>query len=416
MDTNNIFINTVKASKEISLLSNEKVEEVLNKLSEAILENEELILDANKKDLSEMEKSNPLYDRLLLTKERIASIASDMKKVASLKSPVGELLSSYTRPNGMVINKVRIPFGVIGIIYEARPNVTLDVFSLCFKTLNAVILKGGSDAEHSNTAIVSIIKNVLKSNGVNPDIISLLSNNREDTLKLLKAKEFVDLIIPRGSSSLINFVRNNSIVPVIETGAGVCHAYFDIEGDLKKGKDIILNAKTRRVSVCNALDTLIIHKNRLCDLPALCSALSGKNVNIFADKDSFDALSGNYPPKMLKKATESDFGTEFLDYKMSVKTVNSIYDAIEHISNFSSKHSECIITENMDSADIFTKKVDSACVYVNVSTAFTDGGEFGFGSEIGISTQKLHARGPMALAEITTYKYIISGNGQIRTN
>jgi glutamate-5-semialdehyde dehydrogenase len=317
--------------------------------------------------------------------------------------------------NGLYISKVTVPFGVIGVIYEARPNVSFDVFSLCLKSKNAVILKGGSDALFSNEAIVRLIRSVLKRHGVNPDICTLLPADRSATEELLNARDYVDLIIPRGGKDLIDFVRENSRIPVIETGAGVCHTYFHREGDANKGRDIITNAKTRKVSVCNALDCLVIDKDKLNDLPYLCKDLEKKNVIIYADEPSHKILSSHYSPELLKKADEHSFGTEFLDYKMAIKTVNNIDEAIEHISAYSSRHSEAIISEDINAVNLFEKLIDAACVYTNTSTAFTDGAQFGLGAEIGISTQKMHARGPMALEELCTYKWIVKGDGQIRT-
>ena len=314
----------------------------------------------------------------------------------------------------MVIRKVTVPFGVIGVIYEARPNVTFDVFSLCFKSGNACVLKGGSDADSSNRALVAIIHDVLAGQGIDPAVCTLLPPDREATTELLNAVGLVDLIIPRGSSSLINFVRDHARVPVIETGAGICHTYFDKDGDKEKGREIVNNAKTRRVSVCNALDCLIVHRDRLGDLPYLCGKLSGNHVVIYADEPAFAALSGHYPAALLQPAAADSFGTEFLDYKMAVRTVSSLDEALQHIARYSSKHSESIVSESTEAIRRFQQMVDAACVYANVSTAFTDGAQFGFGAEIGISTQKLHARGPMALPELTTYKYIIEGDGQIR--
>jgi len=327
---------------------------------------------------------------------------------------VGRILSANTRPNGLRISKVAVPFGVIGVIYESRPNVTLDVFSLCIKSGNASILKGGSDAINSNRAIVGMIKNCLGRMNINQDVVTLLPAGRRETLHLLNARKYVDLIIPRGSRELIDFVRANSVIPVIETGAGVCHTYFDEFGDKEKGRDIINNAKTRRVSVCNALDCLIIHESRLGDLPYLVSLCSWSGVEIFADKRSFSSLKGNYPSGLLNKATKESFGTEFLSFRMAVKTVASIDEALEHIDKYGSGHSEAIISENDERTGLFLKLVDASSVYSNTSTAFTDGGEFGLRAEIGISTQKLHARGPMALEEMTTYKWVIEGAGQIR--
>jgi glutamate-5-semialdehyde dehydrogenase len=337
-----------------------------------------------------------------------------MKQVASLPSPVGRILLETIRPNGMTIRKISVPFGVIGIIYEARPNVTFDVFSLCFKSGNVCLLKGGSDAVHSNRALVSIIQNVLGKHAINPSVCTLLPAGQDATSTLLQAVGLVDLVIPRGSSSLINYVREHARIPVIETGAGICHTYFDKSGNNEKGRQIILNAKTRRVSVCNALDCLVVHSDRLNDLPYLCNPLSKHQVLIFADETALTSLTGHYPPELLKPSTPDSYGTEFLDYIMSIKTVASIEEAMRHITCYSSKHSECIVSESESAIQTFLHQIDAACVYANVSTAFTDGAQFGFGAEIGISTQKLHARGPMALPELTTYKYIIEGEGQVR--
>ena len=403
-----------QASKELLLLGDSKINKVILALADSVEINVETIIDANKKDLARMDKSDPKYDRLLLNKQRISDIASDIRSVASLTSPFNQVLESYTRPNGMKITKLSVPFGVIGAIYEARPNVSLDVFTLCFKAGNVSVLKGGSDADASNKAIVSVIHSVLKDHGISESVCTLLPADREATAQLLSAVGYVDLLIPRGSSSLINYVRENAAIPVIETGAGICHCYFDKYGDTGIGAAIINNAKTRRVSVCNSLDCLVIHEKRISDLPALCGKLAQSNVIIYADQSAFNVLNGHYPSELLQHSDEDSYGTEFLDYKLAIKTVCSMTEALEHIAKYSSKHSETIITEDESRKERFRILVDAACVYTNVSTAFTDGGQFGFGAEIGISTQKLHARGPMALREITSYKYIIDGNGQIR--
>lgn len=403
-----------KASEALNEIDDKSICLFLQKLADETDSQIDYILAENKKDLDRMNPDNPKYDRLKLTPERMKGITGDMRNVAQLKTPVGEVLSERVRPNGMTIRKVRVPLGVIGIIYEARPNVTFDVFSLCIKAGNACILKGGKDAEYSNIAIVSIIRKTLEASHINPNTVMLMPNDHESTGVMLEATEYVDLIIPRGSQALIQFVRDHAKVPVIETGAGICHTYFDKYGDVAKGAAIINNGKTRRVSVCNALDCALIHADRLNDLPELCRPLIASHVTIYADEEAYQVLQGNYPEALLQKATPEHYGTEFLDYKMSIKTVHSLEEALEHISQYSSKHSESIVTENEQVKTIFRKKVDAACVYVNVSTAFTDGAQFGFGAEIGISTQKLHARGPMALPEITTYKYVIDGDGQIR--
>ena len=411
---NELLQQTLAASRRLVMLDDATINRVLLDTADALMSRQAEVLAANAEDLRRMDPANPKYDRLKLTEKRLAGIAGDMKNVASLPSPLGRLLSETVRPNGMVIRKVTVPFGVIGVIYEARPNVTFDVFSLCFKSGNACVLKGGSDADCSNRALVAIIHDVLASQGIDPAICTLLPPDREATTELLNAVGLVDLIIPRGSSSLINFVRDHARVPVIETGAGICHTYFDKEGDKEKGREIVNNAKTRRVSVCNALDCLIVHADRLADLPYICGKLADSNVTIYADEPAFAALAGHYPAALLQSATAESFGTEFLDYKMSVRTVASLDEALAHITRYSSKHSESIVSESADAIRRFQQMVDAACVYANVSTAFTDGAQFGFGAEIGISTQTLHARGPMALPELTTYKYIIEGNGQTR--
>ena len=408
------FVAVQTASRKLALLSDEQINHILLAVADAAVEQTPFILAENEKDLARMETTNPKYDRLKLTSERIKDIAADMRSVASLPSPLGRVLKESIRPNGMRLKKISVPFGVIGIIYEARPNVSFDVFSLCLKSGNACLLKGGSDADYSNRAIINIIHSVLKSFEVDTHMVELLPADREATTELLHAVGYVDLLIPRGSSSLINFVRQNASIPVIETGAGICHTYFDEDGDCAKGSAIINNAKTRRVSVCNALDCLIIHQRRLNDLPLLCKKLQEHNVVIYADKEAYQTLQNNYPEKLLKPATTESFGTEFLSYAMAIKTVGTFEEALDHIHAYSSKHSECIVTENKAHADLFVKVVDAACVYTNVSTAFTDGAQFGLGAEIGISTQKLHARGPMGLEEITSYKWIIQGDGQIR--
>lgn len=405
----------LEASRTLNIVTEDKINQVLLALADATIAHTNDILKENEADLALMEKSNPMYDRLLLTADRLKGIADDIRHVAGLPSPLNHLKKEIIRPNGMKISQISVPFGVVGIIYEARPNVSFDVFSLCLKSGNACVLKGGTDAYHSNLAIVNVIKSVLKEQGLNEDVVTLLSAGREAAAELMNAVGFVDVIIPRGGKGLIDFVRENSRIPVIETGAGICHTYFDQSGDLEKGKNIVFNAKTRRVSVCNSLDCLVIHHDRLLDLPALCAPLANKNVIIFADNQSFAALSGKYPEHLLQPVNEESFGTEFLDYKMSVKTVKDIHEAISHISEYSSKHSECIVSEDDTSVYLFDKMVDAACVYTNVSTAFTDGGQFGLGAEIGISTQKLHARGPMALEELCSYKWIIKGDGQVRS-
>lgn len=403
-----------QASRSLSLLSDEKINQIIRAVADEAIKQSAFILAENKKDLEKMGTGDPRYDRLKLTLPRLEGIASDMRNVSILPSPLGRVLKHSIRPNGMVLTRISVPFGVIGIIYEARPNVTFDVFSLCLKSGNACILKGGSDADCSNKAIIKVIHSVLERMGVDKQVVELLPSDRETTAELLEAVGYVDLIIPRGSSGLINYVRENAKVPVIETGAGICHTYFDEFGDVEKGARIIFNAKTRRVSVCNALDCVLIHEKRLSDLFALCEMLEEFNVEIYTDEPAYEVLEGRYPAELLFPATEESFGTEFLSYRMAIKTVSSLDAALQHIRMYSSKHSECIITEDEASAETFTKRVDAACVYTNVSTAFTDGAQFGLGAEIGISTQKLHTRGPMGLEELTSYKWIIKGNGQVR--
>lgn len=414
MSFHTIFKHAQQASRKLNLLDTAKINQILKDLAELAVQKTETIIKENAKDLAKMDEADPKYDRLKLTPERIVSIAADILSVSELASPLSKIIEEKEVSNGLHFQKVSVPLGVVGIIYEARPNVTFDVFALCLKAGNVSVLKGGSDAHFSNMAILQIIHQVLHSHSVTTDIVQLLPPDREATTALLNAVGFIDVIIPRGSQQLINFVRQNAKVPVIETGAGIVHTYFDESGDLAKGAAIIDNAKTRRVSVCNALDCLIIHEQRLGDLPALVAMLSESKVEIFADKNAFLFLRHHYPSDLLHVATEEHFGIEFLAYKMSVKTVKNLEEALDHIAAYSSKHSEAIIAEDKGSIEAFLKNVDAAAVYANASTAFTDGGQFGLGAEIGISTQKLHARGPMGLAEITSYKWIIRGNGQTR--
>lgn len=402
------------ASRTMNTISDRERNEILLSIADAVDASHEALLRANESDLRHMDRENPLYDRLQLTPARLEAIASDLRHVAALPSPLGVVIEERTLPNGLRLRRVRVPFGVIGVIYEARPNVTFDVFSLCFKSGNACVLKGGADASASNEAIVSLIHEVLRAKGVDINAVALLPSTHEATAELLNATGYVDVCIPRGGRRLIDFVRDNARVPVIETGAGVVSAYFDKDADLKMGIDIITNAKTRRVSVCNALDTLLIHRERLADLPRLCSRLAEKNVEIHADAESMKALEGHYPADLLKAADESTYSTEWMDYKMGLKTVGSEDEAIDHIAQFGSGHSECIITDNPAAASRFQNEVDAACVYVNAPTSFTDGAQFGLGAEIGISTQKVGPRGPMGLREICTYRYFIDGKGQAR--
>ncbi len=412
MQLKETFERVKRASKSLALLSDEQRNEILNAVADAIIYNKERILEANAQDLAKMEKSNPLYDRLQLTDSRLEGIAADMRNVATLPSPLGHLTKQKTLPNGLRLCRISVPFGVIGMIYEARPNVTFDVFSLCFKSGNACVLKGGKDADCSNREEVALIHEILEKYGVNPDVVALLPATHEATGEMLNAVGYVDLCIPRGGRKLIDFVRDTARIPVIETGAGVVNTYFDKDGDLEMGKAIINNAKTRRVSVCNALDCLLIHEERLGDLVELVNPMAEKNVIIYADEKAYAALEGKYP--QLEHATAESYGTEFMDYKLAIKTVASLEEALAHIDANGSGHSEAIITMNETTARKFQSHVDAACVYWNAPTSFTDGAQFGLGAEIGISTQKLGPRGPMALEEITTYKWLIEGEGQVR--
>ena len=420
MQLKDTFEQVKRASKSLALLSDEQRNEILNAVADAIVANQSRILDANSQDLAKMSKDNPLYDRLQLTESRLEGIASDMRNVATLPSSLGHITKQKTLPNGLRLCRVSVPFGVIGMIYEARPNVTFDVFSLCFKSGNACVLKGGKDADCSNREEVALIHEILEKYGVSKDVVALLPATHEATGEMLNAVGYVDLCIPRGGRKLIDFVRDTARIPVIETGAGVVNTYFDAEGDLEMGKAIITNAKCRRVSVCNALDCLLIHESRLSDLPALVEPMLMHNppVTIYADDMAFAAVANSslftLHSSLLQHATDDSFGTEFMDYKLAIKTVASLDEALDHIDQNGSGHSEAIITMNEQTARKFQAHVDAACVYWNAPTSFTDGAQFGLGAEIGISTQKLGPRGPMALEEITTYKWLIEGEGQIR--
>lgn len=404
----------LEASRTLCTVPDSTINTILLDLADRIAGSTDAILEANQKDLDRMDRDDPKYDRLLLNASRLETIANDIRNVAALATPVGAILEERILPNGLKLKKVSVPFGVVGIIYEARPNVTFDVFSLCLKTGNATVLKGSGDAMYSNIAIVSLVHDVLRAHGISPDTLYLLPAEREAAEVMLNAVGFIDIIIPRGSQQLIDFARKNASVPVIETGAGIVHTYFDASGDLEKGKNIVFNAKTRRPSVCNALDTLILHRARLDDLAAIAEPLAEKQVIVYADEDAYLSLLGRYPSELLRKAEEKHFGTEFLSLKMSVKTVGDLEEALNHIARYSSKHSEAVIASDPAVIEAFLKRVDAAVVYANTSTAFTDGAQFGLGAEIGISTQKLHARGPMALCELTSYKWVIEGDGQIR--
>jgi glutamate-5-semialdehyde dehydrogenase len=402
------------ATRQLIRLTDADISAILHEFAAVTDASHEFLIAENQKDLSRMSPDDPKYDRLLLNEKRLLSIANDLRNVAVLPSPLHKTLSAYTLPNGLEFTKTTVPLGVVGIVYESRPNVTFDVFALCFKSGNAVVLKGSRDAHDSNIAIVSLIHTILKKHGLE-DALYLAPSERQALGHILKADKYVNTIIPRGSQGLINFVRNNSKVPVIETGAGIVHTYFDKSANLEKGRAIIENAKTRRLSVCNALDSLIIHQDRLSDLPVIFKDFDTKHgLKIFADKPAFNALKGSYDNSLLELAKKEHFGIEFLSMKLSIKTVKNIVGALDHIAKYSSKHSEAIIAEDATAIDDFLKNVDAAVVYANASTGFTDGGEFGMGAEIGISTQKLHARGPMALPELTSYKWIVKGNGQLR--
>ena len=412
MQLEETFKSVKRASKTLALLTDQQRNTILLAVADAIINNKVRILKANSRDLAKMSQDNPLYDRLQLTDSRLEGIAGDMRNVATLPSPLGHVTKQKTLPNGLRLCRVSVPFGVIGMIYEARPNVTFDVFSLCFKSGNACVLKGGKDADESNREEVALIHEVLEQYGVNPDVVTLLPATHEATGEMLNAVGYVDLCIPRGGRKLIDFVRDTARVPVIETGAGVVNTYFDKDGDLEMGKAIINNAKTRRVSVCNALDCLLVHLERLDILDQLVEPMAEKNVIIYADAQAYATLDGKYP--YLEPATDESFGTEFMDYKLAIKTVASLDEALEHIDQNGSGHSEAIVTMNEETARKFQAHVDAACVYWNAPTSFTDGAQFGLGAEIGISTQKLGPRGPMALEEITTYKWLIEGEGQVR--
>lgn len=405
--------NAAEVKYEMQTLSTEKKNEVLEECAQALVNCQRELLKANELDMQRAaEKGMPqgLQDRLRLTDTRIEAMAEGLRQIAELPDPVGEVMERFDRPNGLHIEKCRVPIGVIGIIYEARPNVTADAFGLCFKTGNVVILKGGSDAFYSNQKIVEVLRGVLVGNGVSGDVLSMIEDtSRETAAEFMKMHSYVNLLIPRGGAGLIRSVVENSTIPVIETGTGNCHIYVDEEADLDMAVNIIFNAKTQRIGVCNACESLVIHeKIKDALLPVLAEKLREKQVEIRGDEQVCEILPESVP------ATEEDYGKEYLDYILSMKTVRSIEEAIAHINRYNTGHSEAIITENREHAEQFLREVDAACVYVNASTRFTDGFEFGFGAEIGISTQMLHARGPMGLKELTSYKYRIYGDGQIR--
>lgn len=424
MELNEILKGVKGAGRALARTADSLISQNLLDLADELELKSAEIISANAKDLEKIEPGNPIWDRILLDSKRISDIATGVREIAGYGSPIGIVLEERKLKSGIDLKKVSVPLGVVGVIFEARPNVVVDIFALCFKSKNVCVLKGGSDSESSNEILVKIIKSVLgegqeggKSYTDDSDLsdgVVLLPNDREVVAEFLKARKYIDVIIPRGSQSLIEFVRENAKVLVIETGAGVVHIYFDKSGDREKGRKIIFNAKTTRPSVCNSLDTLIVERSRLAELPHLFEEMASGGVEVLADREAFAALDGFYPEELLKLANSEDFGREFLSLKMAVKTVGGLDEALDHIAQFSSQHSEAIITEDMESAERFLKEVDSATVYHNASTRFTDGGEFGLGAEVGISTQKLHARGPMGIRELTTYKWILRGHGEVR--
>lgn len=414
MELTDIFNKVKAASRRLGLLTDEQRNGILLSVADAITANSEMLLDANAEDLARMDKDSPLYDRLMLTEQRLRGIADDMRHVATLPSPLGMETKHKTLGNGLRLKRVSVPFGVIGVIYEARPNVTFDVFSLCLKSGNACILKGGKDADSSCRAAISLIHSVLEEHGVDTAVATLLPATHEATAEMLNAVGFIDVCIPRGGRKLIDFVRNTAKVPVIETGAGVVNTYLDKDADIAMAARIVENGKTRRCSVCNALDCLIVHADRLPDLPTVCLPLARHEVMVYADPRAYQALAGSYPSELLQPATDDSFGTEFMAMKIAIRTVDTIDEALDHIQLYGSGHSEAIITSDETAAHLFQQSVDAACVYWNAPTSFTDGAQFGLGAEIGISTQKLGPRGPMALEEMTTYKWIIEGEGQVR--
>lgn len=413
MTTTTTIKKAKAATADLLRLDDAKISRILINVADSLENDTDAILEANAIDMENMEPDNPKRDRLLLTPSRIKAIADDMRAVAHLPSPM-KVIDTRVRPNGLEITRVAVPFGVIGVIFEARPNVTADVFSLCFKSGNVCVLKGGHDADTSNRAIADSIHSALTRMDVDPSVLTLLPSTREAGEAMMTARGLVDVIIPRGSRQLIDAVRSHSTVPVIETGAGVCHTYIDKDADIAIASAIVNNAKTRRVSVCNALDCIIIHSAMLSSLPEICALLKEHDVAVYADERAYESLKGKYPESLLHHAQDEDFGREFLSYALAIKTVDNLVGALEHIALHGSGHSEAIVTDCQSAADTFCRNVDAACVYVNAPTSFTDGGQFGLGAEIGISTQKLHARGPMALDELMTYKWIIKGSGQTR--
>ncbi|MBS0288480.1 MAG: glutamate-5-semialdehyde dehydrogenase [Proteobacteria bacterium] len=410
-----LTLNDVKnASYELPWISHELKHNLMMMLAKMLIENIEQIIQENKKDLSQLHQDDPKYDRLFLNRERIEGIADGLKNIAKLDSPIWKTQESYTLPNGLKLQKKTVPLGVIGIIYESRPNVTLEAFALCFMSSNACILKGGKEAAKTNAFFAQIIHDALKTSALPIAAMFMLPPTRQAVKTLLEAKGVVDVIIPRGSQALIDYVKQHATIPIIETGAGVVHTYIDESANIIMARKIITNAKMRRLSVCNALDCLIIHQAKLRDLPFLVSDLIDKEVMLYADEPAFSALKENYPEKWLAKVTPLEYGTEFLSAKLAIKTVDSLTQALLHIRQYSSGHSEAIIADNQEIVSQFFQQVDAAVVYANTSTAFTDGGEFGMGGEIGISTQKLHVRGPFSLQHLVSTKWLVEGQGQIR--
>lgn len=412
-----ILKKTKEASNDLLILKNDKINTTLQQLAIALKVNIQNILEENLKDLNNFLKNNqketPMYDRLLLNEKRIYNIIEQINEISNSNFNFdNNVIQTKAMPSGIVLNKGTVPFGVIAVIYESRPNVTVDVFALCFKSQNASILKGGKEAENTNNILIKIIKNVLKNNDINQDIINIIHCSRQQTAIILSANKYIDLCIPRGGKNLIEFVKNNATIPVLETGAGVVHAYFSKFGDLEIGQKVIKNSKTRRVSVCNALDCLLIHKDRLSDLNDLILPLKEEKVLLYCDEKSYEVLKDKY--KYISKITKNEIAKEFLDYKMAIITVKNLNDAINYINNHTSSHSECIITNDLKEQNEFQNYVDAAVIYTNTSTAFTDGNEFGMGAEIGISTQKLHTRGPVAIDGLRIVKFFVNSNGAIR--
>nr|WP_280672826.1 MULTISPECIES: glutamate-5-semialdehyde dehydrogenase [unclassified Dysgonomonas] len=412
-----IINNLTKQISELFQLLIRIINEILEAIADEVQAKAFYILAENQKDLDRIDDKESLrYAKLQLTEETLLRIAEDIRGVIELPSPTGKQIENTTLPNGLRLCKTAVPFGVVGVVFETGPYACFEVFSLCFKSANACVLKGDASMKYSNQAIVDIIRSVLDECGLNPNVCILLPNHKETMSELLQAKGFIDLIVPKGGRALIDVVCRDARMPVIETGAGVCHTYFHSSGKAETGQKIITNAKIRRINACNTLDCLVIDKDRLNDLPYLCRGLRDNDVIIYADRHAYAALRGSYPDSLLEEASADSYGTEFLDYKMAVKTVSNIEEALRHISQYGGKHSEAVVAESADAIALFRTLVDAACVYVNASTAFTDGQQFGLGGEVGVSVQKLHARGPVGLEGLCTHKWIVEGEGQIREN